>query len=246
MINKEVSPIERYKKIHGNFDRNNTRELSKYKIWFSKNCGEVKVCINCNTNFINQRNKSGCCSRKCFFEHNANPNGKEKISFKRCTKCRELQPISFYRKDKTKKDGTYSSCNDCYRKRTKCKKIEKVLRIDSGGYPIVNSKRVHRYKMEAFMGRKLLTDEHVHHKNGNKKDFRIDNLEVLSASEHHKLHYHQMELKPHEREKKDIHHKCNVCEKDFTSKSTRSLYCSSKCFTFSRKEYTKNWYEKNK
>lgn len=246
MIEQEMSPVEKYRKCYGSFDRNNTKELSKYKIWFSKNCGEVKICKNCSKKFVSQRSISCCCCRKCFFEHNSNPKNKEKIGFKRCTMCKELKLLSLYIKDKTKKDGLYSSCTDCHRKRTGSKKIIVSLKLDSNGYPTFKSKRVHRYKMEAFLGRKLLTDEHVHHKNGNKKDFRIDNLEVLSASEHHRLHYNQTEVKMHEREKKDIYHKCNVCKKDFTSKSTRSLYCSSKCITFSRKEYFKKWYEKNK
>jgi hypothetical protein len=48
----------------------------------------------------------------------------------------------------------------------------------------------HRYKMEKKLGRKLSTSEHVHHKKqGSKADNRYSNLQLLTASEHGKLHY---------------------------------------------------------
>ena len=42
--------------------------------------------------------------------------------------------------------------------------------------------------MENHIGRKLNRNEVVHHKNGNKIDNRIENLEIMSLSEHSKIH----------------------------------------------------------
>ena len=47
--------------------------------------------------------------------------------------------------------------------------------------------RLHRWKMEQYLGRKLDRDEHVHHINGDPQDNRIENLMVISNGEHQRL-----------------------------------------------------------
>lgn len=47
----------------------------------------------------------------------------------------------------------------------------------------------HRLVVEENIGRYLITDEHIHHINGIKTDNRIENLQILSNSDHVKLHH---------------------------------------------------------
>lgn len=90
------------------------------------------------------------------------------------------------RKDKTLKIKQYN----------KDKFIGKFQRKDGYILILVNNKYVleHRFIVENNIGRKLEKYEHVHHKNEIKNDNRIENLEILTISEHSKYHKKEKDL----------------------------------------------------
>ena len=65
-----------------------------------------------------------------------------------------------------------------------------LIEQDENGYLIFRNsgKRVHRWVMEKKLGRRLEKGEIVHHMDGNRRDNRPENLQVLTAKEHYKLH----------------------------------------------------------
>ncbi len=66
------------------------------------------------------------------------------------------------------------------------------------GVYVSPGKRVgeHRLVMEQVLGRPLLPTEHVHHKDRNVTNNDPSNLVVLSASQHKRLHVHEMMAQP--------------------------------------------------
>lgn len=85
----------------------------------------------------------------------------------------------------------------------------------------------HRVVVENFIGRLLTKDEVVHHKDGNKHNNSIDNLDVLTSSEHAKLHCKTGRAM--------VSLTCPMCGKVFTRETrnlnpkTKRYFCSRSC-----------------
>lgn len=75
---------------------------------------------------------------------------------------------------------------------------------------------LHRLIIENNLNRLLNTNEIVHHKNHNKKDNRIENLEVMSKEEHCQLH-------GLEQGKAMVKLKCPMCGKIFSTSKNQSF-----------------------
>ena len=85
----------------------------------------------------------------------------------------------------------------------------------------------HRIVVENHIGRLLTSDEIVHHKDGNKRNNNIDNLEITTISNHAK--YHMLE-----RGRIYAKIKCPNCETIYVKRKRdcidkRQYCCSRKC-----------------
>src|SRR5208282_4481243 len=88
---------------------------------------------------------------------------------------------------------------------------------------IVRRMDEHRWLMEAYVGRRLERFEFVHHINGNKRDNRLENLEIVTPKEH---------AQRHGRQKHPLTKACEICGKIFMphpTKRARAKTCSRQC-----------------
>lgn len=91
-----------------------------------------------------------------------------------------------------------SLCNSHYLRLYRYGRLNSVKRqygtggYRKDGYKLISENGVrileHRSMMQKFIGRKLLSNEVIHHKNGDRQDNRIENLILTNHSEHRKYH----------------------------------------------------------
>lgn len=84
---------------------------------------------------------------------------------------------------------------------------------------------VHRHNASVKLGRWIKSSEHVHHIDGNKLNNDLDNLEILTSSEHTAKHAHE------NGHGKKVDKICLGCNKKFTVFTSADFrkYCSLEC-----------------
>ena len=126
------------------------------------------------------------------------------------------KPLQFLKGHRIPKTRIYFNCINCQKEewytpsQTRVKDIGKFCTrkcwsehhnanptmnksMDSAGYERIaiagKMVKIHRYLMSKKLGRELTQKEHVHHKNGIKNDNRVENLEIVTQSDHLKEHW---------------------------------------------------------
>lgn len=121
---------------------------------------------------------------------------------KTCLGCRELYTDEEQKHQHGRDPYCSLGCESKTRKKRGSKTLvtkplDKGSYISANGYVMVEVSKSynsfgyqleHRVIMEKALGRRLTTNEHVHHKDGDRLNNDLSNLEVLTNAEHQRLH----------------------------------------------------------
>lgn len=138
----------------------------------------------------------------------------------KCDLCGKEFYLGKYRLERSKKHFCSKECFNKYERPHTKENILSTYRMI-----IRNGERIseHRYIMEQHLGRKLERYEYVHHKNRNKHDNRIENLELMTPTTHNREHFEKLP-------KTKI---CIECGKEFEppiKHRSRNVLCSKECW----------------
>lgn len=124
---------------------------------------------------------------------------------KTCAKCQRKLPNEAFNKQSKSRDGLRSYCRDCQKAYYYATRGPLTRNYGGGRYLKMKVDRktvmVHRFVMEQKIGRPLQPGEYVHHINGDRKDNRPENLELVSPKEHSGIHIRGRKLTPEHKAK---------------------------------------------
>ena len=108
-----------------------------------------------------------------------------------CTKCHLELPETSFNKSRRNKSGLRAECRECQRIQYVEYRGEITRNFGGSRYirKVIDGRymSIHRIIAEQKIGRPLELYEVVHHINGDKKDNRPENLEVMTVSEHSRM-----------------------------------------------------------
>lgn len=85
---------------------------------------------------------------------------------------------------------------------------------------------LHRLIMSEYLGRPLEPNEIVHHKDEDRWNWSIDNLELTNHSDHGKHHQRELEEIP-----------CDYCNEIFKPRNNKVRFCKPKCGQLAQRKF---------
>ena len=138
------------------------------------------ACLSCQSVFTPTSPGQKCCSKACTWLH--------RMGEQTCSQCgKQFVPTRYHQTlcSAVCRGKLYSGENNNKFKRGWYVTVQGYREINVEGERYLE----HRYVMETHLGRKLATDEQVHHRDGDKLNNAFENLQLVSPSQHQLLHY---------------------------------------------------------